>query len=136
MLFAQTPLAVIEWSPALEILNWNPAAEQIFGYSRDEVLGRHGASLLSPAHDRQMAFHIASAMKAGAAGSHATLENMHRDGRHLICEWNNTTLVDDSARCWGGIHRTGCDRATARSPASAAMVEQQLGAFCTARATG
>ena len=39
-LIEQTPLGFIEWNQQREIISWNPAATTIFGYSKEEVLGR------------------------------------------------------------------------------------------------
>src|SRR5687768_16174805 len=41
-----TPLAYIEWDLDFAVLDWNPAAEQIFGYTRAEALGRHAGDLI------------------------------------------------------------------------------------------
>jgi hypothetical protein len=43
----QAPLAFIEWDLSFRVVEWNPAAERIFGYSRQEALGRHAASLIA-----------------------------------------------------------------------------------------
>ena len=42
-----TPLGVIEWDMECRVAEWNPAAEKIFGYARDEALGCH-ASFIVP----------------------------------------------------------------------------------------
>src|SRR5215475_9045450 len=39
LLTDHNPLAFIEWSTDYHIIGWNPAAERIFGYSREEALG-------------------------------------------------------------------------------------------------
>src|SRR5919199_1822964 len=51
LLVQQTPLAVIEWTPNFEVVDWNPAAEKIFGYSKSEVLGRRAIELIVPESD-------------------------------------------------------------------------------------
>ena len=47
-----TPLAVVEWDLEFRVADWNPSAERIFGYSREEAIGQHG-SFLVPAQFRQ-----------------------------------------------------------------------------------
>ncbi len=42
------PLAYLVFDADRRVLEWNPAAERIFGYSRDEVLGRDGFELIAP----------------------------------------------------------------------------------------
>jgi PAS domain S-box-containing protein len=36
-----TPLAVIEWDNEFKVLRWSPAAQRLFGWASDEVLGKH-----------------------------------------------------------------------------------------------
>nr|WP_315203652.1 PAS domain S-box protein [uncultured Albidiferax sp.] len=50
-LWALNPDAVLAISSTAEVLNWNPAAETIFGYSEREALGRSIFDLIVP-HDR------------------------------------------------------------------------------------
>ena len=33
-----TPLGIIEWNTSFEFIDWNPAAQHIFGYTKEEVL--------------------------------------------------------------------------------------------------
>lgn len=42
------PLAFVALGPDLRVCDWNPAAESVFGYRRDEVLGRDPLGLLVP----------------------------------------------------------------------------------------
>ena len=41
----QTPLGVIEWDNDFRVRDWNPAAELIFGYSKEEALGHKANEL-------------------------------------------------------------------------------------------
>ncbi|HEY0728801.1 MAG TPA: PAS domain S-box protein, partial [Pyrinomonadaceae bacterium] len=36
-----TPLAVIEWDHEFRVLRWSPAAQRLFGWKAEEVLGKH-----------------------------------------------------------------------------------------------
>lgn len=40
MYFQASPLAIVVINPEAEVINWNPAAERIFGWKAEEVLGR------------------------------------------------------------------------------------------------
>ncbi|NJL55059.1 PAS domain S-box protein, partial [bacterium] len=44
-LIRQTPIGIIEWNTEFKVINWNPAAERIFGYQADEMLDRHAVQI-------------------------------------------------------------------------------------------
>ena len=50
-LIDSSPLALVEFGPDTRIRLWNPAAERIFGWSREEILGRGGLPM-APASKR------------------------------------------------------------------------------------
>ena len=43
-----SPLAIIEVDLESRVIVWNRAAERIFGWTRDEMLGRPGAPMVPP----------------------------------------------------------------------------------------
>jgi two-component system sensor histidine kinase/response regulator len=96
----QTPLAVIEWNLDAEIVEWNPAAEAVFGYRKEEVLGRKLVGLLIPESARQQVTQEWDDLLARKVGKHLTYENLTKDGRKIICEWFNTPL-DSEGRVIG-----------------------------------
>lgn len=97
----QTPLAVIEWNLNFEIVEWNPAAEQIFGYSRREALGRNITELVVPAdfkHEIGQIWQTLINLKTSVSG---TSQNIRTDGRIIICDWHSTPLVDEGGNVIG-----------------------------------
>ncbi len=92
--FQQTPLAVIEWSLNFEVTEWNPAAEKIFGYSKSEAIGHHAAGLIVPESAREQVNQIWDALLSQTGGHRSTNENFTKDGRTVLCEWYNTSLID------------------------------------------
>lgn len=96
-----TPLAAIEWNTDFEVTAWNPAAEQMFGYSAAEALGRNGVELLVPEHERDAVRAVWRALMLGRGGQRSTNENLTRDGRTLLCEWYNTPLMDEAGQIVG-----------------------------------
>ncbi|NJO78723.1 MAG: PAS domain S-box protein [Cyanobacteria bacterium RM1_2_2] len=48
LLFHQTSLAVMEWNLDYKIVSWNLAAEKIFGYTADEMIGHNAVKFLVP----------------------------------------------------------------------------------------
>jgi len=100
----QMPIAVIEWRPDLQIVDWNPAAAALFGYQREEVIGQK-ISLLIPEETRDDLARVAQALISNSAQSqdftHNVNKNLTKDGRVIICEWHNTRLINASGELVG-----------------------------------
>ncbi len=97
---AQTPLAVIEWDTRFEVVSWNPAAEAIFGYTADEVIGRRG-TIIVPDEYKSAVDAVWENLISQRGGTRSTNDNITKDGRRITCEWYNTTLVDARGRVVG-----------------------------------
>ncbi|MBN1955919.1 MAG: GAF domain-containing protein [Anaerolineae bacterium] len=97
----QTPLAVIEWNVNFEVVEWNPSAERIFGYSRQETLGRSALELIVPASIHEQVRWVWNDLLTKKGGERSTNENVTQDGRSIICEWYNTVLVDPEGNVIG-----------------------------------
>jgi len=98
--FEHTPLAVVEWDLEFHVTAWNPSAEGIFGYSRDEAMGRHG-SFIVPPHARQHVDQVWQELLKVHGGERNTNENVTKDGRIISCEWYNTPLRNESGQVLG-----------------------------------
>ena len=92
--FEQTPVAVIEWDLDFRITEWNPAAQTIFGYSRDEALGQH-ATFIIPETYWTLVNGIMNALLKKIGGERSTNANVSKDGTQILCEWYNTSLIDE-----------------------------------------
>ena len=88
----QTPLAVIEFDLEGHVLEWNPAAARLFGFSREEAIGRHW-SLIVPAAWRSRVNETWAAIVGQSGGQRSTNDNVTKEGRTINCEWFNTPLV-------------------------------------------
>src|SRR5258705_272875 len=97
----QTPLSYIEWNLNFEVVEWNPAAEHMFGYTKDAALGRHAAGLIVPAEFRPLVDQVWSELLRQKGGTRSTNDNVTKDGRVLNCEWYNTPLVDQHGQVIG-----------------------------------
>ena len=98
--FEHTPLAVVEWDLQFRVADWNPSAERIFGYSRQEAIGQHGRFLVPPPfHQHVDKTWIELLRQSG--GTRSTNDNVTKDGRTISCEWYNTPLVDEAGRVLG-----------------------------------
>src|SRR5208337_1570152 len=95
-----TPLAVVEWDLEFRVAAWNRSAERIFGYSRDEAMGRH-ADFIVPPQLRQHVNQVWRELLVRQGGSRNTNDNLTKDGRIITCDWHNTPLVDEAGRLLG-----------------------------------
>jgi len=97
----QTPLAAIEWNKNFEVVSWNAAAEHIFGYSEEEVLGRSAKDLIIPdefIHHVDAIWNDLLNMQGGLRSSN---KNITKQGSIIFCEWYNTPLITDSGEVIG-----------------------------------
>ncbi|MDZ8088969.1 MAG: PAS domain S-box protein [Nostoc sp. DedQUE12b] len=92
LLIEQTPLAIIEWNTNFEIQTWNRAAERIFGYTAEEMLG-NSFEIVVPENARKHVNEIITALLTEQGGSFSVNENITKDGRTMVCEWYNNSLV-------------------------------------------
>ena len=92
-IFQRSPVGVIEWSKDLEVEIWNPAAEKIFGYTRDEAIGKHVSFILNESSDVNIIDELEKAIK-NEGEFHITNENITKDGDTIVCEWYNFPLYD------------------------------------------
>jgi PAS domain S-box-containing protein len=97
----QNLLGVIETDMVPRVVEWNPAAEAIFGYSREEAIGRTAAELLVPESGLERMESIKHDLLSGKGGRFETNECRTKDGRIILCEWVNTPLTDDSGQITG-----------------------------------
>ncbi len=91
---ANTPVGVVEWDKEGRIQQWNPAAEDIFGWKKDEVIGQFGRDLIIPDKRKQLMNHTFKDIVAEKTGGSMITENLTRDGYIIQCEWINSVLKD------------------------------------------
>jgi len=97
----QSPLGFLEWDGNFHAIEWNAACERIFGYTREEAIGRHAKELILPVEVHELVDGIFHDLMNQTGGQHSINENVTKDGRIIICEWFNTTLIDKDGRATG-----------------------------------
>lgn len=98
---ANNPLGVIEWNTEFEVLDWNSAAQHIFGFTKNEVIGKHITDNILPGGTKVAVNIIWSKLLKNKGGLHSVNENMTKDGQVILCEWHNTPLVNDDGQVIG-----------------------------------
>lgn len=98
-----TPLAAITWDKNFRCVQWNKAAEKIFGYTRDEAVGRHAVGLVLDAPTEMKLRDTFQALIDGSGGERKVNENITKDGRTIVCEWYNTTIRDENGETFGVV---------------------------------
>ncbi len=94
MLIQQTQLVVIEWNLEMEVAEWNPAAEAVFGYQKAEVLGKKAVDFLVPSANQAEIEKIWLDLVVHTQRVGCTHTNLTKDGHTIICEWYNSPLID------------------------------------------
>ncbi len=89
----QLPLGYVEWDLDYRIIDWNPSAERIFGYTREEVIGKGFQFLISD----ELVDDISSVFESliyETGGRRNINVNITKDGRKISCEWLNKVFTD------------------------------------------
>lgn len=100
-LVERMPLGYIRWSTDWRVIEWNPAAGAMFGYSASDALHQTAAELIIPASERQKFEDMSAAVLRGESCSGRLLLNRRKDGEHIKCEWHATLLLDENGRTQG-----------------------------------
>ena len=119
---AFTPLAVIETDATFLIHEWNQAAERIFGYTREEALGKD-PRILIPSDRQEDVSERRLSLLGSESGIRVTMENVTRTGQRILCDWYNTALRDERDRFIGAIFLA--DDVTDRRRAESALRQAQ-----------
>lgn len=90
------PIGCILHGRDFTILDWNPACEEIFSFTREEAVGRSPFELIVPPEADNHVRQIEAKLQSGDLEAHSVNENITKDGRRIVCEWHNTPLVGES----------------------------------------
>lgn len=99
--FEQSPLAIIEWDLDFKVVEWNPSAEAMFGYTKNEALGVSGTELIIPENLKGNLLSLWNDIISKQDGYHSINENITKEGEVITCEWHNTPLVDEKGKVVG-----------------------------------
>lgn len=84
------------------IRSWNRGAQELFGYSADEICGEHFRRLASPAAElRGDLEKIRQALLQSGVVRNFETEGLRRDGRRMPLQLSSTLLYDEDRRLMG-----------------------------------
>jgi PAS domain S-box-containing protein len=95
-----SPLPVIEWDSEFRICRWSSAAERVFGWKAEEVIGKKFTDWeFVIAEDLEAVAGVASRLNLGIEQRNVSRNrNYTKDGSILHCDWYNSTLLDESGK--------------------------------------
>lgn len=95
-----TPLAVIEWDHEFKVLRWSPAAQKLFGWKAEEVIGKHFSDWdFVVAEDYDVVNQVGRRQNQGQE-RHGISRNRNytKLGSILHCEWYNSALYNEAGK--------------------------------------
>ena len=97
------------------VLEFNPAAERVFGFSRQEAVGEELAELIIPPRMREQHRRgLAHYLKTGEGpviGKRIEIAGVRKDGSEILVEWTITVLKIDSSPIFTAYLRDITERA-------------------------
>ncbi|MCX7962463.1 MAG: HAMP domain-containing histidine kinase [Burkholderiales bacterium] len=90
----RSPIAVLELDPDGRIREINRAAELIFSYAPDEIVGESARRLVLPEHHAEFDAQWRHLIETREPLARLRLRNVRRDGIPIVCEWTVTPLVN------------------------------------------
>ncbi|HAG17090.1 MAG TPA: hypothetical protein DCG69_11325 [Bacteroidales bacterium] len=96
-----TPMAVIDWDLDFRVTYWNKAAESIFGYSKEEAMGKQAYELIIPDQVRPKIDKIWESLSQKSGGARSPNENITKSNEIILCDWYNITLLDENGKVSG-----------------------------------
>ncbi|HEB09755.1 MAG TPA: PAS domain S-box protein, partial [Spirochaetales bacterium] len=116
----KVPFAIISFDPRYNIVEWNRGAGRIFGWSREEIVGKNEFELLIPGGLRkEIRLLLDSYVQGGAEIKSNINQNLRKDGTIITCSWQDVIIRDSEGRVTGIL-------ATAIDVTEQVRLEEQL----------
>lgn len=92
-----SPLAVIEWDNQHRVKFWSSQAQQLFGWTQDEVKGKNPIDwdFIYPKdiqHVNQLIYKLINGIDQRVISHN---RNLTKDGRLVHCQWHNSAIFDE-----------------------------------------
>lgn len=98
--FEDAPLAIVQWDQRYRILRWSKQAEQIFGWTAEEVIGRtwQDISLVYADDNERVSLEIRPLLQGQSNNCAIQNRNYTKDGRVIDCEWYSSAVFDEGGK--------------------------------------
>ena len=96
-----TPLGVIEWDTDFKVTDWNASAEKIFGYKKEDVLGKNAHEFIVPEKIKDDIHNVWNNLLTLKGGTHSENINTTKYGNTITAEWFNTPLINEKGKVIG-----------------------------------
>lgn len=103
VIYETAPLAFVMWDTQTIVTGWNRQAEEMFGWTREEVIGRSFFEFMVPESDRETVRQVVNDVVNRRLQVHSINWNLTRNGRLIRCEWNNALQIDGEGHITGVI---------------------------------
>lgn len=90
--FEKSPSAAIVWEQAGVVTNWNKAAEELFGWKKEEVLGKKLVDFLIEDKEKENWQKVIFNLLQNNDLPHSLNDNVTKDNRLITCKWTNAGL--------------------------------------------
>ena len=81
------PFGIVQFDADGKILFWNAAAEKIYGYSAEEIVGKSALLTITPKSAFPFIQKISKKLFAGEGPVQFVRESRRKDGHIIFCEW-------------------------------------------------
>ena len=95
-IFEYSPVAAVFWDREARIIFWNKTAEKVFGWNKDEVIGKKFTQFFIPKEDRESVESNVHYLINNIPRETTLNKNNRKDGSSILCEWNNTIIHDEN----------------------------------------
>ncbi len=86
------PVAIMVSDIQHRVLDWNRAAEKLFGWTREEVIGRDFFEFLVRAEDMDDVREAVDSTLRTTTRTTTMSRNIRRDGELILCDWSNAVI--------------------------------------------
>lgn len=102
-IFDSTPLAIIAWESSFRITEWNNGAEYIFGWKKNEAIGKTFDELNFLGTNIQRIKQRILELRQGRKLDSIVVQNYTKSGDKIWCEWSDNALINDYGEITGFI---------------------------------